>query len=155
MKAFLIITSIFVLSILLMVGSCSYFIYDGYQSFPEYAKKEVVYKKYSEYIDQLKKRIEESDSTLDLASKLEKMDHPEELIYLALEMESEDMLDDEKIDIVKKFKKGSYSTFSNGETGYGTINDVDIIIINYDISKYSDLEGCLIYLKYVADENGK
>ncbi|MCM8535116.1 MAG: hypothetical protein NE334_04200 [Lentisphaeraceae bacterium] len=150
-NAIIIIVSIcFIL--FLLVGGCAFSVYKSYKNFPDYAQKEVVYKKYDEFLDSLDTSIKKSSSVLDLAAKIEKLNFPSNILYVGLEKDVE-IGEEDMLDIVKKYKKDGYkSVFTKEGTGYGTISGKDIIVIHYPIDKYKDIENCVIYLEHKKNE---
>ncbi|MDD7986693.1 hypothetical protein PQO01_17225 [Lentisphaera marina] len=149
-KIFAIITTIF----FIMAGACAFGIYKSHKNFPEYAKKDVLYTKYKDYLSEIDHELQESSSALDFAARLEKLNHPDEVIYLCIEKER-DIHDhsnkSDEIEIIKKFESGSKSTYTSNGTGYGSINDQDIVIIRHDISSIKGLDKCVIYFNHEAD----
>lgn len=134
-----------------MLGVFAFMIYQGNKNFPAYAEKAVLHKQYSNLITDIETSINESDTALSLAAKLEKIALPEEVIYLTLEKVSDSNFDKDNkhIDIIKKFgDSGSKSTTIINGTGYGRINGDDIVIISQPIEKIATLESYLIYLKH-------
>ena len=89
MKDVLKYTLISILIILILSGACIYKIYDSHQNFPDYAKKDILHTKYQDYLSQIDSLMKSSSSQLDFAAKLEKLDHPTNLIYLCLIKETD------------------------------------------------------------------
>lgn len=114
--------------------------------FPDYAKREAVYAQYGTLIDDVETAIDESESMHDLAARLEKLSAPEELLYLKLTKESDDLFDREKLEIVEKFDVMSYRQTIIDGTGHGHLNDVPVIVINLPVNRHS-IEECFIYLQ--------
>ena len=140
----------------IVMGILGFVIYKSHQNFPEYAKSEVVYKKYDHLIKQIDDNIMKSDTALSLASNLEKMQLPNNLIYLALEKtkDNDDFGHNDKniIEIIKTQDHSSRSTTIINGSGYGTIGNTKILIIDYEIEKFDDVESCIIYIKQDDDE---
>ena len=114
-------------------------LYRVYRNFPDYAKREVVYAKYAPLLQDIDEAVEQSRSVNDLEANLRKIDAPENLAYLGLE-------DDNNFETDLIGSTGSVSTFVINGSGYGQINGRDIVIIHYDVDKFSEVEDCIIYL---------
>lgn len=132
-------------------------LYNSFSDFPEYAKEDVVYKRYDKMIKSIDKCVKESDSVLSLAAKLENLELPEELVYLALEKESKDGefmdSDGQTVDVIKKYEDGgATNSFVLGRTGYGSRGGLDIVIINHPITGINGVKSCTIYLKHVEEK---
>lgn len=142
------------LSVLVLLGSmsfCSYSLYRGYENFPEYAKKDAVYEKYKGLLKKIDECVVRSDTVLSLAANLEKTVTQEEVVYLALVKSEDDDSSDgdgDTIEIIRKYKGGVTSSSVLNGTGYGKIDGRNILIIEYDIVAFADLEKCVIYLEY-------
>ena len=141
---------VFFTAFLLLGGACAFSVYKGYEDFPEYAKKEVVYKKYGTYIKEVKEVIKNSDSKLSLAANLEKLPQAKELLYFGLDYFGSEGDD---LDIVKNYDGGSTSTFSTGETGYGTVDGIKIIIIKIEVTKFDPDFDVKIYLRHHENQD--
>jgi len=89
MKDFFKILAITMTIFFIMAGACAYSVYKSHKNFPEYAKKELLYEKYKNYLNSIDQELASSTSLLDFAAKIEKLEHPEEVIYLCLEKESD------------------------------------------------------------------
>jgi hypothetical protein len=144
------------LVILGSVGFLAYRIYQGYRSFPEYAKREVTYAKYDELLESIDDCIDTNDTALSLAACLETIEGPEELIYLSLERKVENRFShdrERKIEIMNKCedRRVFSETVING-SGYGSINGRRIIVIKYDVEKFDDIECCTIYLHHAMEQ---
>lgn len=115
--------------------------------FPEYAKKETVYRQYGTFIGKVQAAIDESQTMHDLAARLEKVELPDELLYLTLIKEASNSFDQDKLEIVERVEVSSSAyTLING-SGHGTINDMPVIVIQLPVDRHS-IEECLIYLRY-------
>jgi len=121
-----------------------------FTNFPEHAEREVVYEKYKELLTSIDTCVADSDSVLSLAAKLEKIEKPNELLYLALEQESigSDSFDDDEevIEITRRFQGECTARFIKNGSGYGQLNGKPIIIIEYGIN-FPDAKYCTIYLQ--------
>jgi len=117
---------------------------------PEYSKEDVLYTKYSGLLEQIDNNIERSDSVSNLASNLKKVTLPNNLIYLALKKEDpEGSFSDYKIiEIVKTFESGDITHITFDNSGYGTVGNKKIVIIQYPLDKFKELEHCIIYLEH-------
>lgn len=155
MKGCLIVLGCVVAAVILVCCGIAYYVYSTYANFPEYAKREVVYKKYEALLDAIDETVKKSNSILDLAANLEKIDMPDELIYLALEKTGKGNLGAEKdlLEILKKFKDGSVSRMIMNGAGYGRVDGREVIIIEYEIKNFDGIDQCILYLKHT--ENGK
>ncbi|EDM26800.1 hypothetical protein LNTAR_06129 [Lentisphaera araneosa HTCC2155] len=154
MKDFFKILAITMTVFFIMAGACAYSVYKSHKNFPEYAKKEFLYEKYKDYLNSIDQELASSTSLLDFAAKIEKLEHPEEVIYLCLEKESDfdnHSNDNDEIEIIKKFESGSKSTYTSNGTGYGRINGQNIVIIKHDVSSQKGLETCVIYFKHESE----
>jgi hypothetical protein len=126
----------------LLVGKCSHGVYtsvsEGFENFPGYAKKEVMYKKYNNLLSSIDEAVKQSDSYLSLAAKLEKIKKPDELIYFFLKSKNESRA------LVKKFKGSRSSKVLINGTGYGQVDGQHIVIIDYPVNQYG-VKSCLMY----------
>ena len=115
-------------------------------SFPEYAKKEIVYEQYKELIQEVDKIIDESDSFYSAAARMEKISQPDNLLYVGLKDEN-----GEEEEIIKNFEWSSHSTTIFSGTGHGTVSNVKdtrkIIIIERPIDTIEEIKSCIIYLE--------
>lgn len=127
----------------LLVGGCSMLIYKSATSeYPDYAKKEVVDVQYADLISSIKSSVESSDSRFDLLASLEKINYPENTIYVGVQAEDSD---DNEFVVLKKFKSGSSSTFLMNGYGHGSINEQKIIIFSVPNENHG-LEDVVVYL---------
>lgn len=149
MRAVIIIIALIVALLAILVGAIATGVYFIEKDFPDYARKDVVYAAYTDFLGAVDTAVAESDSMLSLAARLEKLERPEELIYLALEKSDADDFgygDTERLEIVKSFEDGTFrSTLING-TGHGRVNGRNIVIIEHDIDAF-ELEHCVIYME--------
>ena len=134
---------------ILLVGKCSHSVYTsvskGFENFPEYAKKDVIYQKYNALLSSIDKAVEQSDSYLSLAAKLEKMPKPDDLIYFSIEKKQSKNFDNaQRIVLVKKIKGTRISKILINGTGYGQVDGQNILVIDYPVNQY-DVKSCLIY----------
>ncbi len=122
----------------------------AFTNFPEHVEREVVYEKYKGLLASIDTCVADSDSVYSLAANLEKIEKPNELLYLALEQESigTDSFDDEEdvIEITRRFQGECTARFIINGSGYGQLNGKPIIIIEYDIN-FPDAKHCIIYLR--------
>lgn len=115
---------------------------------PEYAKKEMVYKKYEDLLASVDACVEKSDSATALVDELKKIELPAELVYMAVEKEG-DSDKENKIEVVKKYSgSGSHNYKIINGSGCGTAGGKDVLIIQYGIEKLDDVKNCLVYLAY-------
>lgn len=137
------------LVIILLLGLGAFKLFQNFSSsvdsFPDYAKRDVVYSQYGPLIERVQSAIEASESMYDLAARLEKIPVPDELLYLTLTKEGASF-DDDKIEIVDKLDVRSSSYTLIGNTGYGRLNDLPVIVIELPVNRHS-IEDCLIYLR--------
>ena len=134
---------------ILLVGKCSHSVYTnvskGFENFPEYAKKDVIYRKYNALLASIDKAVEQSDSYLSLAAKLEKLPKPDDVIYFSIERHQANSLDDtERMVLIKKIKAGNISKILINGTGYGQVDGQNILIIDYPVNQYN-VKSCLVY----------
>ena len=124
---------------------------------PEYSKEDVLYTKYSGLLEQIDNNIDRSDSVSNLASNLKKISLPNNLIYLALKKEDPEgsfsKYDEKIIEIVKTFKSGDITHITFDDTGYGTVGNKKIVIIQHPLDKFKELEHCIIYLEHEVENN--
>lgn len=142
MKVFWIIIVVFTLAIVLLISKCSMSLYDEVANFPEYAKKDVVYKQFSGLISGLDIAIESSSSQLSLAASIEKITLNDEIILVRL-----DKLENEPLIVKQKNNSENSRTIIMNGSGYGVIDEQDILIIDYPINRHG-IENCLIYIKH-------
>lgn len=116
-------------------------------NFPEYAKKEAVYRQYGPLIGDVQAAIDASESMHDLAARLEKLQLPDELLYLALIKETSSSFDEDKLEIVERIDVRSSSYTLIDGTGHGKLNDLPVIVIELPVNRHS-IEECLIYLRH-------
>lgn len=118
------------------------------ENFPQYAKRDAVYARYGSLIEAIEANIEASESMHDLAARLEKLNAPDELLYLTLTREG-DSFDKEKLEIVERMEVTSNSYTLINDTGHGKINGKRVIVIRLPVNRWS-LEECFVYLRYQA-----
>ena len=123
----------------------------AFTNFPEHVEREVVYEKYKGLLASIDTCVADSDSVYSLAANLEKIEKPNELLYLALEQESigTDSFDDDEedvIEITRRFQGECTARFIINGSGYGQLNGKPIIIIEYGIN-FPDAKHCIIYLR--------
>ncbi len=127
---------------ILLVGKCSHSVYksisEDLENFPEYAKKEVIYKKYSNLLASIDNAAKQSDSYLSFAAKLEKIEKPDEMIYFFLDSKNESRA------LLKKFKGMRTSRLLINGTGYGQVDGQNIVIIDYPVNQHG-VKNCLMY----------
>ena len=126
----------------LSLVKCGFSMYSGLKNIPEYAKREVLSKKYEKLITDVDKQIMKSNTALSMGANLESIDYPENTFYVAIEREEGD-----DIRIKGKTIKGSHSIFITNGFGYGKIGSQKIVIITRPINNY-DLEDVEIYLRH-------
>ncbi|MES0488657.1 MAG: hypothetical protein ABUK01_01615 [Leptospirales bacterium] len=128
----------------------SFAVYISCGEMPEYAKKKILYKKYELFIANMDYLVKSSRNLDELAAKVKKMKQPKNLIYLGLEIDS-----DETRDIIKKVKWSSNIFYVSMGAGYGSIQigdiTVPIVIIDKTTSSVKYLEGYTIYLERKQD----
>ena len=152
-KALIIGCGIFLLLFLLMFGSCGYLIYKSYKNYPDYAKKDVVYSKYKNLLNEIDANVAKSSTSLDLAANLQKISMPPNLEYMALDKysSSSDFDNNNVIEIVNKLKNHSLSTTTINGAGYGSDGKNKFVIIKYPINKFNNIKSCTIYLKHTEE----
>jgi len=124
-----------------LLVKCTNFFYAEYENFPDYAKKEVVYKQYQGLIQSVDLAIESSDSFLSLAAQIEKVSFPQGMLRVELKHEGE-----EPTIIFKTQNISSRRSVLINGSGYGRLGDTDVIIIDYPIHRYG-VESCRIYIE--------
>lgn len=123
---------------------------DAVDDFPEYAKKDTVYKRHGELIAEIEAIISGSQSMYDLAARLEKMTLPDEIVYLTLIKITEDSFTDNKIDVVKTLEITSRSQTIIDGTGFGKLNGIPVTVIRLPVNRHS-IEDCFIYIRTKQD----
>jgi hypothetical protein len=139
--------SVAALVLLLFIGAMGILFYVSFKNFPDRASKEVLHEKHSNYLGEIDQLILESDSHLSLAAKLEKIDRPENIVFLGLEMEGSELHNDKNIiNIFNQLESDSSQsrTIING-CGYGSYGHQDVLIIEYPLEKFEQVESLLIY----------
>ena len=121
-----------------------------FENFPEHTEREVVYEKYKDLLASIDTCVADSDGVYSLTANLEKIEKPNELLYLALGQESlgSDLFDEEEnvIEITRRFQGECTARFIKNGSGYGQLNGKPIIIIEYGIN-FPDAKYCTIYLQ--------
>ncbi len=153
MKKGCIIAVIVVACVMLFFGSIFALlglgIYKGVKNMPAYAKREVVYKQYADFLAAIDQAKEESTSQIDLAARLEKLEMPSEILFMGLQTEN-DSVSDVSIEVVKKTSWSSKSSMIINGAGYGKIDGKEILIIEYSIDKHN-IEDCIMFLEPPAE----
>lgn len=146
MKVFWTIMTVIVVLVVLLIGKCSMSLYDGIKNFPDYAKQEVVYKQYAQLIADLDIAIKSSTSQFSLAANIEKITSTSDIIYVGLEKNEGEPL------VVKEKVKGSRRTTTMNGSGYGSVGEQAILIIDYPVNRHG-IDDCVIYIKHERPDN--
>jgi len=136
---------------LYVFGSLAYSVISSFTSFPDYAKEDVVYSKYSELIEAIDMEVANSDTVFDLAAKLEKFDYPADVVYSALKYRQRD--EDKVLEVLQRdaYGESPYSTFLIGDAGYGTTTvngeKKTVVIISRRCANAEYLDRYIIYME--------
>lgn len=140
-----------VVAVFAVIGLGAFKLFQNFASavddFPEYAKKEAVYRQYGPFIADVQAAIDASESMHDLAARLENLQLPDELLYLALTKETSNSFDEDKLEIVERINVSSSSYMLVEGTGHGKLNDLPVIVIELPVNRHS-IEDCFIYLRH-------
>ena len=154
-KAILIVILCVVLSASIVTGIIcygGYHIYERFQNFPQYAQREVTYKKYELLLKDIDACVGKNNTVLSLAACLERIHTPDELMYFALERDvgiNGKSDEGKRINIVRNYTESCSQdiTVKNG-SGYGNIGEQKIIVSHYDIKKFEEIKRCILYMRY-------
>jgi|SaaInlStandDraft_1057018.scaffolds.fasta_scaffold25783_2 hypothetical protein len=131
---------------LMCVGGC---LYHTWKNFPDRATKEAIEIRYAGHLSDLDSILQEgATSGIKLASKLEDLNHPGDLVFMALEIDGPEPSpgeDPPRIVIVDRRKSeggSSHSMFFGA--GYGQFGGVDVLMLERDISNIDGVEHLLI-----------
>ena len=136
LKVFLIV----LLSLFLLVGSCSLFIYNKVKDFPELAKKEIAENVYKDLITNVDSILVNTDDYEMLINNLQSLEPDERIIYLGLVNN-----EDDEIEVIKKFDFNTSSKFVFNGIGMAKVDSIDVIVLEREINQ-SNLDNCILYL---------
>jgi len=134
--------TIIAIVLILVVGSismCDYSVYKLIADIPEEAQVENLNRRYAELIEKLDHAIQSSESVLSLAALLEKIEYPEDTIYVEMAYIGKDSEDSEAKSIVVidqiRARGNKFRAIVNGG-GYGRTGNENYLILQHPLKKY-------------------
>jgi len=124
-----IITIALLLVVLGLMSKCGYSTYRAFKDFPEEAKKEVLFTRYSQMLSAFDQAIANSDTPYSLAAKLENINYPEGTKRVFINEAD----DGEPLDIIGTSENYSKSSILIDGSGYGKFNGEPVWVINYPL----------------------
>jgi len=136
MKLFLKIVG---LLILLLMGKCSYLVYQMVDKFPDEASQEYLISRYKNFMHDIDQSIETSNSLSDLIRSLESIPRPEDLMLFSIDLSLDEVsagdIDMTALEIVDKHVNPSVkSVWNDFGYGYSDVDDIDVLIWHYPVN---------------------
>jgi len=146
MRKIVLILALVILVVLLLLSTCTYFFIKKTTDFPDYAKREIVFSKYSKLIDAVKSGIVNADSKQQLLDTFDNINYPEGTARVLIED------GDDNIVIRNRTAAGSTHKFIINGSGYGHLDNTPVIYITYPIDRF-ELDDLEIAIEYDPDQH--
>jgi len=130
-----VIATALILVALGLMSKCGYSTYRAFKDFPEEAKKEVLFTRYSKLLGAFDQAIETSDTPYSLAAKLENINYPSGTKRVFINEAD----DGDPLDIIGTNENYSKSSILIDGSGYGKFNGQPVWVINYPLDNNSGI----------------